>query len=84
MVPLHVVLEATRHTIPIFFKKLMFYALLSVLTHLICPFMKADAVIIPEPFAQSIITAQLGVMWLRITVRGRPAHVLNTRYSNFV
>jgi len=39
---------------------------------------RADAVIIPEPFAASIITAQLGVMWLKIRVRGRPAHVLDT------
>jgi acetylornithine deacetylase len=39
---------------------------------------KADACIIPEPFAGTILTAQLGVMWLQISVRGRPAHVLNT------
>jgi acetylornithine deacetylase len=39
---------------------------------------KADAAIIPEPFAGTILTAQLGVMWLQISVRGRPAHVLNT------
>jgi hypothetical protein len=26
---------------------------------------KADAVIIPEPFNQTIVTAQLGVMWFR-------------------
>jgi len=39
---------------------------------------KADAAIIPEPFAQTIMTAQLGVMWLQISVRGRPAHVLDT------
>jgi len=39
---------------------------------------KADAAVIPEPFAASIISAQLGVMWLKIRVRGRPAHVLDT------
>ncbi|KAL6075684.1 ArgE/DapE family deacylase [Balamuthia mandrillaris] len=39
---------------------------------------KADACIIPEPFAGTIMTGQLGVMWMRIRVRGRPAHVLNT------
>jgi hypothetical protein len=26
---------------------------------------KGDAVIIPEPFNQSIVTAQLGVLWFR-------------------
>jgi len=37
----------------------------------------ADAALIPEPFP-FIVTAQLGVMWLRLTVEGRPAHVLDT------
>lgn len=37
----------------------------------------ADAALIPEPFP-FIVTAQLGVMWLRLTVVGRPAHVLDT------
>jgi len=37
---------------------------------------KADAALIPEPFP-FIVTAQLGVMWLRLTVTGRPAHVLD-------
>lgn len=37
----------------------------------------ADACIIPEPFP-FIVTAQLGVMWLRVTVNGKPAHVLDT------
>ncbi|KYQ88608.1 Acetylornitine deacetylase [Tieghemostelium lacteum] len=36
---------------------------------------KADACIIPEPFPQ-IITAQVGLVWCRVTVQGRPAHVL--------
>lgn len=40
--------------------------------------LKADAVIIPEPFNQMIVTGQLGVMWLRVSVRGKPAHVLDT------
>jgi acetylornithine deacetylase len=31
----------------------------------------------PEPFP-SIMTAQMGVMWLELTVSGRPAHVLDT------
>ncbi|MFQ5958130.1 MAG: M20/M25/M40 family metallo-hydrolase, partial [Alphaproteobacteria bacterium] len=38
----------------------------------------ADAAIIPEPFEQSLMTAQMGVMWFRVRVRGKPAHVLDT------
>lgn len=38
----------------------------------------ADAAIIPEPFAQELLVAQVGVMWARLTVSGRPAHVLDT------
>ena len=37
----------------------------------------ADAAVIPEPFDQSILSAQVGVMWLSVEVFGRPAHVLN-------
>lgn len=37
---------------------------------------RADAVIIPEPFNQSVLTAQVGVLWARVTVLGRGAHVL--------
>jgi acetylornithine deacetylase len=36
---------------------------------------RADAVLIPEPRNGAVTSAQLGVMWLRVTVRGRPAHV---------
>ncbi|EGC39410.1 hypothetical protein DICPUDRAFT_91231 [Dictyostelium purpureum] len=36
---------------------------------------KADAAIIPEPFPE-IITAQVGLVWCKVNVRGRPAHVL--------
>lgn len=39
---------------------------------------EADAAIIPEPFDHEILTAQMGVMWFRVRVRGRPAHVLDT------
>ncbi|PWR19604.1 M20 family metallopeptidase [Zavarzinia compransoris] len=39
---------------------------------------RADAAIIPEPFDQSLLVAQLGVMWLTVEVVGRPAHVLDT------
>ena len=38
---------------------------------------KADAAIIPEPFGHSILSAQVGVMWLSVEVFGKPAHVLN-------
>lgn len=34
----------------------------------------ADAAIIPEPFGHRALEAQVGVMWARITVRGRGAH----------
>ncbi len=37
----------------------------------------ADAAVIPEPFQETIMSAQVGVMWLQIEVVGRPAHVLN-------
>lgn len=43
-----------------------------------CEQFKADAVVIPEPFDHMIVTGQLGVMWLTISVQGRPAHVLDT------
>jgi len=33
-----------------------------------------DAVIIPEPFDESLLAAQVGVMWLFIDISGRPAH----------
>ena len=38
----------------------------------------ADAAIIPEPFEQTLMTAQMGVMWFRVCVRGKSAHVLDT------
>ena len=38
---------------------------------------RADAAIIPEPFNETIMSAQVGVMWLQIHVTGKPAHVLN-------
>ena len=34
----------------------------------------ADAAIIPEPLGQTALEAQVGVMWARITVRGKGAH----------
>ena len=37
----------------------------------------ADAAIIPEPFNETIMRAQVGVMWIDIDVYGKPAHVLD-------
>jgi len=37
-----------------------------------------DFVLIPEPFGPQIYTGQLGVLWFKIILRGRPAHVLDT------
>lgn len=34
-----------------------------------------DAVIIPEPFAETLMSAQVGVLWLTVSLTGRPAHV---------
>ena len=34
-----------------------------------------DAVIIPEPFGETLMAAQVGVSWLQVTLTGRPAHV---------
>lgn len=36
----------------------------------------ADAAVVPEPFDHTLLTAQLGVLWLHVTVFGRPTHVL--------
>jgi acetylornithine deacetylase len=35
----------------------------------------ADAAIIPEPEDEQLVRANTGVLWFRITVRGRPVHV---------
>ena len=36
----------------------------------------ADAVLIPEPFGPTILTNQLGVLWFKVVVEGKPVHVL--------
>ena len=36
----------------------------------------ADAVLIPEPFGPTILTNQLGVLWFKVAVEGKPVHVL--------
>jgi acetylornithine deacetylase len=40
---------------------------------------RADAAVIPEPFAHTILHAQVGVLWLTVEVLGRPAHVMAAR-----
>lgn len=36
---------------------------------------KADAVLIPEPFAEQLVTAQIGVIWFQVHLKGIPVHV---------
>ncbi len=36
---------------------------------------KADAVLIPEPFSEELVTAQLGVLWFQVHLKGVPVHV---------
>jgi acetylornithine deacetylase len=36
---------------------------------------RADAVIIPEPMGKELMSAQVGVIWFQVKLRGRPAHV---------
>lgn len=38
---------------------------------------RADAAIIPEPFGQTLMTAQIGVMWVEIAVTGLAAHMID-------
>jgi acetylornithine deacetylase len=40
---------------------------------------RAEAAIVPEPFAHTILHAQVGVLWLTVEVLGRPAHVMSAR-----
>ncbi len=37
---------------------------------------RADAAIIPEPFNETLLVAQVGVLWFRVRVLGRTTHVL--------
>lgn len=37
-----------------------------------------DFVLIPEPFGPQIYTGQVGVLWFKLTVRGKPVHVMDT------
>jgi len=37
---------------------------------------RADAALIPEPFNENLVIAQIGVIWLQVHLRGIPVHVL--------
>ena len=37
---------------------------------------RADAALIPEPFAAQLVSAQVGVIWFQLVVKGKPVHVL--------
>jgi len=39
----------------------------------------ADAVLIPEPFGPTVLTAQVGVVWFKVAMNGVPAHVLEAQ-----
>lgn len=36
---------------------------------------RADAVLIPEPFDQALVIAQIGVIWFQVHLKGLPTHV---------
>ncbi len=36
---------------------------------------RAEAALIPEPFTEALVSAQVGVLWLQVRLRGRPTHV---------
>lgn len=37
---------------------------------------KADAALIPEPFNEQLVNAQVGVIWMQVHLKGVPVHVL--------
>lgn len=39
----------------------------------------AEAVLIPEPFGPTLLTAQVGVAWFKVSIRGASQHVLDTQ-----
>ena len=39
----------------------------------------ADAVLIPEPFGPAIMTAQIGVIWFKVSLTGVPRHVFEAQ-----
>ncbi|SFJ08202.1 ArgE/DapE family deacylase [Celeribacter neptunius] len=36
---------------------------------------RADAALIPEPFAEQLVTSQIGVIWFQVHLKGLPTHV---------
>ena len=36
---------------------------------------RAEAALIPEPFAEQLVTAQVGVIWFQVHLKGLPTHV---------
>lgn len=36
---------------------------------------RADAALIPEPFSERLVTAQVGVIWFQVHLKGLPTHV---------
>lgn len=36
---------------------------------------RADAVLIPEPFGEKLVTSQIGVIWFQVQLQGLPVHV---------
>ena len=39
---------------------------------------RGDAALIPEPFDEMLVTAQVGIIWMRVYLRGTPAHAMQT------
>lgn len=37
---------------------------------------RAEAALIPEPFAEQLVSAQIGVIWFQVHLQGKPVHVL--------
>jgi len=42
---------------------------------------RADACLIPEPTGQNVLRGTVGVMWFRLKLRGRPAHVSRSEHG---
>jgi len=39
---------------------------------------QADAALIPEPFDEKLVTAQVGIIWMQVYLRGTPVHAMQT------
>jgi len=49
---------------------------LATVEHLIAHDIKIDAMLDPEPFSETILSAQVGVFWAQLHLTGRPAHAM--------